>query len=92
MYRLYLLLAAVFIVEPLSAQGTIPAKEFEVISIRDAPELSPDDFMGTHGARRPQTSLGSVKIPYESMARMLQRVWRSPAAGGCPRVDGIPAL
>jgi uncharacterized protein (TIGR03435 family) len=74
-HRLFLLFAAILLVEPLSAQGTTPAKEFEVLSIRDAPELSPDDYMSTHNARKSQISPGSVRIPYESMERILQRAF-----------------
>jgi len=74
-HKVLFLCAVVLAAKPSLAQGTAPAKEFEVVSIRDAPELSPEDYMGTHGARRSQISPGLVRIPYESMARMLQRAF-----------------
>jgi uncharacterized protein (TIGR03435 family) len=68
--------AAVLAAEPLSAQGTGPAKEFEVVSIRDAPELSPQDRMAVDPRTRvSRISPGLVRMPYESVARILQRAF-----------------
>jgi uncharacterized protein (TIGR03435 family) len=74
MHSVFLLCTAFLAAESLSAQATDPAKEFEVVSVRDAPELSPEDMVA-HGPLRRQISPGSVTMPYESMAQMLQRAF-----------------
>jgi uncharacterized protein (TIGR03435 family) len=58
------------------AQGTARAKEFEVVSIRDVRELSMEEYRKVDPrARLPQISGGSVRMPYESMERILQRAF-----------------
>lgn len=63
--------AAVLAVVPLSAQGTAPAKEFEVVSIRAVQELSMQEYASVD--HLPQISVSSVRMPYESMERILLR-------------------
>jgi len=76
MHRAFLSFAAVLAVGQLSAQETSAPKEFEVVSIRDVPELSPEALMATAPrARLPRSSPDSVRIPYQSMARILQRAF-----------------
>ena len=68
--------AAVLAVKPLSAQGPTPAKEFEVVSIRDVPELTPEERAAADPRTRvPRISPDLVRMPYESVARILQRAF-----------------
>jgi uncharacterized protein (TIGR03435 family) len=75
MHRVFVLFAAVLAASPLSAQGTTSAKEFEVVSIRPAEELSMKDYVATVRSRQAQISRESVRMPYESMTQILQRAF-----------------
>lgn len=75
MRRVALWLAAVVAVGRLCAQGTTPAKEFEVVSIRPEKELTMEERIATVRSRRPQISPDSVRMSYETMAQILQRAF-----------------
>jgi uncharacterized protein (TIGR03435 family) len=67
--------AAVSAVGMLSAQPAAPTKRFEVISIRPVQELTAQELSTNFGARMPWISRASVRMPYESMAQILQRAF-----------------
>jgi uncharacterized protein (TIGR03435 family) len=61
--------------EPLPAQATTPAKEFEVVSIRPVEELAMEERVATVRSRRVQVSPDAVRMPYETMERILERAF-----------------
>jgi hypothetical protein len=73
MRRIALWLAPVLTAGQLNAQATLPAKEFEVVSIRPAEELSMEERIATVTARQIKVSPESVRMPYESMTQILRR-------------------
>ncbi|MGB6941395.1 MAG: TIGR03435 family protein [Bryobacteraceae bacterium] len=75
MHRIVLLFAAFLAVCPLSAQGTAPAKEFEVVSIRPVEELTMEERLATVRSRQTKISPDSVRMPYETMTQILQRAF-----------------
>jgi uncharacterized protein (TIGR03435 family) len=70
------LCTAVLAMQALFAQDTVPSKEFEVLSIRVAPELSMEEHRTKDPRTRlPQISPASVRMPYVSMEQILERAF-----------------
>jgi len=59
----------------LSAQGDERPKKFEAVSIRVAPELSPQEYAADSSKLRVTISPGMVRMPYESMKKILLRAF-----------------